>query len=156
MPPPQQKSDRTIIKFSRRKDCEQVVIRVKKDLKNLNPTDLDFLEETRLFINDSLCPYYRGFGTNGKNYGSIKNIFVLFSFSSMVQFCWNLSKVEEVPRFDFLLTNISSNMLQTFAHRFFKVVMYNWVSYVYYLCTLLSGVRRFSPALTLKGSYLFH
>ena len=53
------KTDVTILKFSRRKDCEQV-IRIKKDLKDLNPTDLDFPEETRLFINDSLRPYYRG------------------------------------------------------------------------------------------------
>ena len=35
------KSDRTIVQFSRRKDCEQVM-RVKKDLKDLNPTDSDF------------------------------------------------------------------------------------------------------------------
>ena len=31
-------------------------MRVKKDL---NPNDLDFPEGTRLFINDTLCPYYR-------------------------------------------------------------------------------------------------
>ena len=36
------------------------MIRVKKDLKDLNPADLDFPEETRLFINDSLCLYYKG------------------------------------------------------------------------------------------------
>ena len=36
------------------------MIRVKKDLKDLNPVDLDFPEGTQLFINDSLCPYYRG------------------------------------------------------------------------------------------------
>ena len=35
------KSDRTIVQFSRMKDCEQVM-RVKKDLKDLNPTDSDF------------------------------------------------------------------------------------------------------------------
>ena len=34
-------------------------MRVKKDLKDLNPNDLDFPEGTRLFINDTLCPYYR-------------------------------------------------------------------------------------------------
>ena len=32
---------------------------VMKDLKDLNPNDLDFPEGTRLFINDTLCPYYR-------------------------------------------------------------------------------------------------
>ena len=35
------KSDRTIVKFCRGKDCAQVMT-VNKDLKNLNPTDLDF------------------------------------------------------------------------------------------------------------------
>ena len=35
------------------------MIRIKKDLKDLNTTDLDFPEGTRLFINDTLCPYYR-------------------------------------------------------------------------------------------------
>ena len=34
-------------------------MRIKKDLKDLNPTDLDFPEGTWLFINDALCPYYR-------------------------------------------------------------------------------------------------
>ena len=34
-------------------------MRVKKDLKDLNPNNLDFPEGTRLFINDTLCPYYR-------------------------------------------------------------------------------------------------
>ena len=40
--------------ISRRKDCQQIV-RVKKELKDLNPTHLDFPEGTQLFINDSLC-----------------------------------------------------------------------------------------------------
>ena len=34
-------------------------MKVKKDLKDLNPTDSDFPEGTRLFKNDTLCPYYR-------------------------------------------------------------------------------------------------
>ena len=49
----------------RRKDCEQVM-RVKKDLKDLNPNNLDFPEGTRLFINDIMCPYYK-VRTNIKN-----------------------------------------------------------------------------------------
>ena len=35
------------------------MIRIKKDLKDLNTTDLDFPEGTRLFINDTLRLYYR-------------------------------------------------------------------------------------------------
>ena len=47
-------NDRVIIKFSNRKDSFQV-LRVKKDLKSLDPTELDFPEGTRIFINESLC-----------------------------------------------------------------------------------------------------
>ena len=46
-----------------------------KELKDLNSTDLDFLEELGLFINDCLCPYYRVFWNNAKNYGTIKKIY---------------------------------------------------------------------------------
>ena len=42
------------------KDSLQV-LRVKKDLKSLDPTELDFPEGTRIFINEILCGYYRGF-----------------------------------------------------------------------------------------------
>ena len=51
--------DRTIVKFVNRKDCLQI-LRVKKELKSLDPTDLNFPENTKIFINESLCPYYRG------------------------------------------------------------------------------------------------
>ena len=44
--------DHTIVKFLGKKDCEQMM-GVKKDLKDLNPTGLDFPEGTRLLINDS-------------------------------------------------------------------------------------------------------
>ena len=56
-------------------------MRVKKDLKDLNSNDLDFPEGKRLFINDTLCPYYRVLWNkykklwiNKKKYVCIKNI----------------------------------------------------------------------------------
>ena len=51
--------ERTIVKFVNRKDCLQI-LRVKKDLKSLDTTELDFPWNTKIFINESLCPYYRG------------------------------------------------------------------------------------------------
>ena len=45
--------------ISYRKDSLQV-LRVKKDIKSLDPTELDFLEGTRIFINESHCAYYCG------------------------------------------------------------------------------------------------
>ena len=51
--------DRAIVKFVNRKDCTNI-LRVKKDLKYLDPSKLSFSEGTKIFINESLCPYYRG------------------------------------------------------------------------------------------------
>ena len=50
-------NDRVIIKFARRKDCKQV-FQVKKDLKDLNMDDMDLPRGTKIFANQSLCPYY--------------------------------------------------------------------------------------------------
>ena len=45
------KSDRTIVKYSRRKDCEHLM-GIKKGLKYLNPTNLSFPEGTEIYVND--------------------------------------------------------------------------------------------------------
>ena len=72
-PRPQQKMLPYNSKISRRKDFQQV-IRGRKDLKYLSRADLDFPEGICLFINHSLCLYYRDFRTNVENYGSMSNI----------------------------------------------------------------------------------
>ena len=51
-------SDRAIFKFSRRKDCEHIMRR-KSELRKLKPSDLDLLNGTKLYTNESLCLYYR-------------------------------------------------------------------------------------------------
>ena len=59
-------NDRVIIKLSNRKDRLQA-LRVKKDLKSLDPTELDFPEDTRIFINRLSVPIIVVCGTNTKN-----------------------------------------------------------------------------------------
>ena len=44
---------KTILKFSKHKVCQQV-LRVKKELKNIDPSEFDFPEGTAIFINESL------------------------------------------------------------------------------------------------------
>ena len=73
-------SDWTIVKFSSRKDCEQSM-RVKKDLKDLDATDLDLPAGTKLYINDSLCPCYRGLWNEAKKLWNKKKIFSCFNVS---------------------------------------------------------------------------
>ena len=53
------KNNRTIIKLNNRKDCLQV-LRAKKRLKDLDGTTLNLPSGSKIFINESLCGYYRG------------------------------------------------------------------------------------------------
>ena len=50
--------ERVIVKFCRRKDCEKVS-KAKNDLRKLNTTNLDLPEGSKIFVNQSLCSYYR-------------------------------------------------------------------------------------------------
>ena len=59
---------RSIIKLVNRKKCEQALANRKK-LKDVDMTDLKFEVDTRIFLNDSLCPYYRGI------YGKCKSLY---------------------------------------------------------------------------------
>ena len=62
----------TIVKFSNRKDCQQLM-KVKKDLSNLNLTDTD-LGNTKIFINQSLCLYYKLLWSKSKRLHAKKQI----------------------------------------------------------------------------------
>ena len=70
-------NDRSIMKFSNRKDSLQV-LRVKKDLKSLDPTELQFPEGTRIFINESLCAYYGGLWNKCKKLKGMRQLHVFF------------------------------------------------------------------------------
>ena len=71
-------SDRVIIKFSHRKGCKQV-LQAKKNLKNLNTDDLDLPRCTKIFVNQSLCPYYRMLWFKSKRLCSMGMINSFFS-----------------------------------------------------------------------------
>ena len=71
-------SDRVIIKLSKRKECLQV-LSVKKDLKNLDTVDIGLPENCKVFVNQSLCPYYKLLWSKSKklhSMGKIHNFFI--------------------------------------------------------------------------------
>ena len=71
-------NDRVIVKFTCRKDCRQV-LQVKKDLKDLTADDLDLPRGTKIFVNQSLCPYYRILWSKTKrlqSMGKINSFFI--------------------------------------------------------------------------------
>ena len=69
---------KTIAKFSKRKVCQQV-LRVKKELKNIDPSKFDFPEGTAIFINESLCSYYKMLWNKCKKLWGKKLIYTYFT-----------------------------------------------------------------------------
>ena len=64
-----------IIKLSRCKDANKIR-RVKKSLKNLNLSSLGI--KNPVFINDSLCSYYKMLWSKCKNLSSNKSIYIFW------------------------------------------------------------------------------
>ena len=77
------KSDRTIVKFSRRKDCQHLM-HIKKGLKDLNPAILSFPEGTKIYVNDSLGPYYNRLWNECKKIWNDKKIYSYFTINGTV------------------------------------------------------------------------
>ena len=72
------RNDRVIVTFSRRKDCQQV-LSVKKNLQKLKMEDIGLTGDNKVFINHSLCPYYRVLWSKSKvllNMGKINRLMV--------------------------------------------------------------------------------
>ena len=64
--------------FTRRKDCKQV-LQVKTELKDLSADDLDLPQGTKIFVNQSLCSYYRILWSKAKrlqSMGKVNNLFI--------------------------------------------------------------------------------
>ena len=72
------------------KDCLRI-LRVTKDLKSLDPTDLDFPESTKIYVNESLCPYYRGIWNKCKKLRVIQKIPQFYTISGLI--CVKLEEI---------------------------------------------------------------
>lgn len=59
------KKGNAIIKLVNRKDVHQILVN-KKKLKDTNKCDLGLEVNTKIYINESLCPYYKGLWTKAK------------------------------------------------------------------------------------------
>ena len=71
------KNDSVIIKFSKRKVC-QSILSAKRHLRNLDTNKVDLPENTKIFVNESLCPYYRVLWAKSKRLqilGKISNFY---------------------------------------------------------------------------------
>ena len=71
------KSSTVIVKFTKRKDCQQVWS-VKKDLQKIKMEDVNLPGQNKLFINRSLCPYYKVLWSKSKKLHSLGKIFSFY------------------------------------------------------------------------------
>ena len=77
-------SDRTIVRFSRRKDCEHV-IRKQNELRKLKPSELDLPNGTKLSINESFCLYYRDLWNQCKTLWNKQGVFSFFTLNGSLR-----------------------------------------------------------------------
>ena len=71
-------NDRVIVNFLRRKDCDQV-LSIKRDQQKIKLEDIGSRGSNSIFINPSLCPYYRMLWSKSKrllDLGKINNFYV--------------------------------------------------------------------------------
>ena len=81
--------DRIIVKFTNRKDCLRI-LRVKRQLKGLYPAVVDLPEGTKIFVNESLCPYYRGIWNKCKKSRDKQKVHQYYTINGLIR-----SQIEE-------------------------------------------------------------
>ena len=74
-----------IVKFSKHKLWQQV-LRVKKKLKNIDPSEFDFPEGTAIFINKSLYSYYKMLWNKCKKVWKKKLIYTYFNPNENIRY----------------------------------------------------------------------
>ena len=78
------KGDHTTVKFSSRWKSSEV-LRKKKKVKNIDSSKFDFKAGVMLYINESLCPYYRGLWGKCKKLWLDKVIFSFYAINSIIR-----------------------------------------------------------------------
>ena len=79
------RGNRTIVKFSSRR-MSSSILNVKKRLYNKKFDDLNFPDKTSIYINESLCPYYRGLWNKCKNLWLNKKIHSFWTINGTVKY----------------------------------------------------------------------
>ena len=61
-------------------------MQVKKELKNIDPSEFDFPEGTAIFINESLCSYYKMLWDKCKKLWEKKLIYTYFTSNGNIRY----------------------------------------------------------------------
>ena len=77
--------DRTIVKLTNRKYCFQILRVKKKQLKGLDPLAVDLPEGTKIFVNESLCPYYWGIWNKCKKLRDKQKVHQYYTINGLIR-----------------------------------------------------------------------
>ena len=77
------KGDHTIVKFSSKRKSSEVLHK-KKKVKNIDGSKFDFNTGVKVYINESLCPYYRGLWGKCKKLLRNKVIFSFYTINGIL------------------------------------------------------------------------
>ena len=78
------KNNRTIIKFSNRKDCVKV-LKNRSKLKVSDKTVLGFDKDTKIYVNESLCPAYRFLLWKVRQLMDGKKVYSYWTFNGIIK-----------------------------------------------------------------------
>ena len=79
------RGNKTVVKFRKRKICQNL-LRKKRSLKKVKPSDVGLSGETPLFINESLCSYCKGLWNKCKESWNEKLIYFYFTINGNVRY----------------------------------------------------------------------
>ena len=140
-------NDRVIIKFSIRKDSLQV-LRVKKDPKSLDPTELDFPEVTRIFIKENLCAYYHGLWNKWKKLKGVGKLHLFFVSNGTVKVKILENRAKPITHeadLKKMFRDIDVNNLQFVKRSIFSLLVNLFDTFwVIYLCRMSCSLSEFS------------
>ena len=116
----------TIVKFSKRKVCQQV-LRVKKELKNIDPSEFDFPEGTPILVNESLCSYYKMLWNKCKKLRGKKLIYTYFTSNGNIRYRirenGNVNTVTHITDFKKNFPDIDTNDLQIISYHYCSLIL---------------------------------
>ena len=115
-----------IVTFSKRKVGQQV-LRVKRELKNIDPSEFDFPEGTAIFINESLCSYYKMLWSKCKKFWEKKLIYTYSTSNGNIRYRigedGNVNTVTHITDFKKNFPDIDINDLQIISYRYCSLIL---------------------------------
>ena len=126
---------KSIVKFTKLK-LFQKVLRIKKELKNIDPSEFDFPEGTAIFINEIFCFYYKMLWNKCKKlWVEKKLIYTYFTSNGNIRYritkSGNVHTVTHITDLKENFPDTDINALQIFSDHCCSLTFGFWITYAW-------------------------